>query len=197
MSVGVVTGANGSATGSTDARLEAFWWETIRACPEVADLVQRRDASAPTSCRTGSAWRRARTGPSWAHEPVGDGMGGRRRRGDVRRPDPLFRRDAGPAERHRAAYTFNTPRRRPELVPGVALAGVRRLHARRSGARSCARPPLSTGTTAPPSPGGGKAQQLRQPQRGGLSSTIVRRSPWRRPASFPVPSRDRPGQPSC
>jgi clorobiocin biosynthesis protein Clo-hal len=118
MSVGVVTRREGLARRLRGRGLERFWWDTIRSCPEVAELV--RGASLRSDVLPGgkrvaasqdwSNWACRPTGPGWA--AGGD---------SAVFVDPVLSSGVTLAMQsgHRAAYTFNTARLQPELEAGA------------------------------------------------------------------------------
>src|SRR5205085_3073815 len=94
--------------------VEAFYWEMIRACPEVAALLEGaeiRDDVLPGGKRVGVT----RDWSSWAPDPVGDGWASA---GDAAVfVDPILSTGVTLAVQsgHRAAYTLSTAHARPEL----------------------------------------------------------------------------------
>jgi flavin-dependent dehydrogenase len=119
MSVGAVTNTAHFRDRLKDIDLESFFWEMLHACPEVADLVKDarlRDDVLPDKKRVACS----RDWSSWATEPCGDGWAAA---GDAAIfVDPILSSGVTLAMQsaHRAAYTFNTARTRPEL-PREAL----------------------------------------------------------------------------
>jgi len=119
MSVGAVTNTAHFRDRLKDVDLETFFWEMLHACPEVADLVKDarlRDDFLPEGRRVACS----RDWSSWATEPLGDGWAAV---GDAAIfVDPILSSGVTLAMQsaHRAAYTFNTARERPEL-PSRAL----------------------------------------------------------------------------
>ena len=114
MSVGVVTRRDWLRKALRKSGLEAFWWRTIQSCPEIARLV--RGATVRTDVLPGGK-RVAATQDwsSWADRPVGAGWAAA---GDSAMfVDPILSSGVTLAMQsgHRAAYTFNTARSRPEL----------------------------------------------------------------------------------
>jgi clorobiocin biosynthesis protein Clo-hal len=122
MSVGVVTRREWLADRLRSQGLEAFWWDSIRSCPEVADLVRSatlRSDVLPGGKRVAasqdwSAWAKQPTGGGWA--AAGD---------SAVFVDPILSSGVTLALQsgHRAAYTFNTARSHPEL-PAESLWGA-------------------------------------------------------------------------
>ncbi len=118
MSVGVVTRREGLAKQLRGRGLEQFFWDSVRSCPEVAELV--RDASLRNDVLPGgkrvaasqdwSNWARQTVGPGWA--AGGD---------SAVFVDPVLSSGVTLAMQsgHRAAYTFNTARLQPELDAGA------------------------------------------------------------------------------
>lgn len=122
MSVGVVTRREWLADQLRTQGVESFWWDTIRSCPEVADLVRSatlRSDVLPNGKRVAvsqdwSAWARQPTGKGWA--AAGD---------SAVFVDPILSSGVTLALQsgHRAAYTFNTVRSHPDL-PAESLWGA-------------------------------------------------------------------------
>ncbi|HZF53856.1 MAG TPA: NAD(P)/FAD-dependent oxidoreductase [Polyangiaceae bacterium] len=114
MSVGAVTNTAHFRDRLKDVDLETFFWEMLRSCPEVADLVKDarlRDDFLPDGKRVACS----RDWSSWASEPQGDGWAAV---GDAAVfVDPILSSGVTLAMQsaHRAAYTFNTARARPDL----------------------------------------------------------------------------------
>ncbi len=116
MSVGVVTRRDWLATRLRTQGLEAFFWDTIRSCPEVADLVRHAtlrtdvlpDGKRVAASQDWSTWAARPTGPGWV--AAGD---------SAVFIDPILSSGVTLALQsgHRAAYTFNTVRLHPELSP--------------------------------------------------------------------------------
>ncbi len=118
MSVGVVTRRESLGKQLRTRDLEHFWWDTIRSCPEVADLV--RTASVPTDILPGGKRVAAsQDWSTWATRPIGSGWAAA---GDSAAfVDPILSSGLTLALQsgHRAAYTFNTARRHPEFEVGA------------------------------------------------------------------------------
>lgn len=114
MSVGAVTRRDHFTDRLKDVDLEAFWWEMLQSCPEVKDLV--KNASVRTDILpNGQRVAASQDWSSWAKEPVGDGWAAA---GDAAIfVDPILSSGVTLALQsgHRAAYTFNTARFRPDL----------------------------------------------------------------------------------
>lgn len=114
MTVGAVTNTRHFKDRLKDVDLEAFFWEMLRSCPEVAGLVEDaklRDDILPNGARVGAC----RDWSSWAREPVGDGWAAA---GDAAMfVDPILSTGVTLALQtgHRAAYTWLTARARPDL----------------------------------------------------------------------------------
>lgn len=114
MSVGVVTNSAHFKDRLQNVDVESFYWEMIRACPEVAAMLDGavvRDDVLPGGKRIGVS----RDWSSWAPEPVGDGWAAA---GDAAFfVDPILSTGVTLAVQsaHRAAYTLNTARSRPDL----------------------------------------------------------------------------------
>jgi clorobiocin biosynthesis protein Clo-hal len=114
MSVGVVTNRDHFKDALKDVDVEEFWWDTLRACDELSELV--KDATLRTDILPGG--RRVAVSQdwsSWARSPVGPGWAAA---GDASVfVDPILSQGLTLALQsgHRAAYTFNTAHRRPEL----------------------------------------------------------------------------------
>jgi flavin-dependent dehydrogenase len=114
MTVGAVTNTRHFKDCLKGIDLESFFWEMLRACPEVADLVKDarlRDDILPCGARVSACqdWS------SWAKQPVGAGWASA---GDAAMfVDPILSTGVTLALQtgHRAAYTFLTARARPEL----------------------------------------------------------------------------------
>ena len=118
MSVGVVTRRESLGKQLRTRDLEHFWWDTIRSCPEVADLV--RTASVRTDILPGGKRVAAsQDWSTWATRPIGSGWAAA---GDSAAfVDPILSSGLTLALQsgHRAAYTFNTARRHPEFEAGA------------------------------------------------------------------------------
>lgn len=116
MSVGVVTRTDHFTDRLKNIDLETFWWEMIRSCPEVSHLLEKatvRTDILPSGKRVAAS----RDWSSWAKEPVGPGWAAA---GDAAVfVDPILSSGVTLALQsgHRAAYTFNTARFRPDLDP--------------------------------------------------------------------------------
>lgn len=114
MSVGAVTRKQHFKDRLKDVDLESFWWEMLRSCPEVADLV--RNAELRTDILpAGKRVAASQDWSSWAPSPVGSGWAAA---GDAAIfVDPILSSGVTLAlqSAHRAAYTFLTARARPEL----------------------------------------------------------------------------------
>lgn len=114
MTVGAVTNTRHFKDRLKDVDLETFFWEMLRSCPEVADLVSEaelRDDILPGGARVGAC----RDWSSWAKEPVGEGWAAA---GDAAMfVDPILSTGVTLALQtgHRAAYTWLTARARPDL----------------------------------------------------------------------------------
>lgn len=114
MTVGVVTNRHHFADQLKRVDLEAFFWRSLRSCPEVAGLIERaslRDDILPDGARVGACqdWS------SWAKQTVGDGWAAA---GDAAMfVDPILSTGVTLALQtgHRAAYTWLTARARPDL----------------------------------------------------------------------------------
>lgn len=116
MSVGVVTRRDYFQTQLRDTDLESFWWDSLRSCPEVADLIKRarlRTDILPNGKRVAasqdwSSWARQSTGAGWA--AAGDA---------AIFVDPILSSGVTLAMQsaHRAAYTHLTALARPDLAP--------------------------------------------------------------------------------
>lgn len=121
MSVGAVTHTRHFKKGlmECDRDLEAFWWEMLRSCPEVADLV--RNATLRTDMLpNGKRVAASQDWSSWARTPVGNGWASA---GDAAIfVDPILSSGVTLALQsgHRAAYTFNTALTRTD-VPADSL----------------------------------------------------------------------------
>ena len=112
--------------------LETFWWDTIRSCPEVADLV--REATLRTDVLPGRQAGRGQPGLVHVGDPADrPRLGGGRRFGRLRRSDSLVRRDAGAAERTPRGVHVQHRAPASRAVGPVALGRLRRLHQGRSG----------------------------------------------------------------
>jgi clorobiocin biosynthesis protein Clo-hal len=124
MSVGAVTNTAHFKDRLKDVDLETFFWEMLRSCPEVSDLVKDarlRDDFLPDGRRVACS----RDWSSWAPEPLGDGWASA---GDAAIfVDPILSSGVTLAMQsaHRAAYTWNTARSRPDL----SSAALWRAHA--------------------------------------------------------------------
>lgn len=124
MSVGAVTNSAHFKDRLKDVDLETFFWEMLRSCPEVRDLVKDarlRDDFLPNGKRVACS----RDWSSWAPEPLGEGWASA---GDAAIfVDPILSSGVTLAMQsaHRAAYTFNTARVRPDL----SSAALWRAHA--------------------------------------------------------------------
>lgn len=114
MSVGAVTNKDYFSDRLTHVDVEEFWWEMLRSCPEVADLV--RGATLRTDVLPhGKRVAVSQDWSSWARNPVGNGWA---TAGDAAAfVDPILSSGVTIALQggHRAAYTYNTMRMRPEL----------------------------------------------------------------------------------
>ncbi len=114
MSVGAVTNTAHFKDRLKNVDLETFFWEMLRSCPEVSDLV--KDAELRTDFLPGQKRVScSRDWSSWAEKPVGKGWAAV---GDAAIfIDPILSSGVTLAMQsaHRAAYTFNTARKRPEL----------------------------------------------------------------------------------
>lgn len=114
MSVGAVTNTAHFKDRLKNVDLETFFWEMLRSCPEVRDLVKDaslRDDFLPNQKRVSCS----RDWSSWAEKPQGKGWAAV---GDAAIfVDPILSSGVTLAMQsaHRAAYTFNTARKRPEL----------------------------------------------------------------------------------
>lgn len=114
MSVGVVTNTAHFKDRLQSVDLDTFFWEMIRACPEVHTLLEGarlRDDVLPNGARIAAC----RDWSSWAEDPVGDGWAAA---GDAALfVDPILSTGVTLAVQsaHRAAYTFNTVKNHPEL----------------------------------------------------------------------------------
>jgi flavin-dependent dehydrogenase len=114
MSVGVVTHTRSFTEKMREGDPESLWREMVQSCPEVAGLVKHatvRTDMLPNGRRFGVSqdWS------SWSRTPVGDGWASA---GDAAIfVDPILSSGVTLALQsgHRAAYTFTTARRRPEL----------------------------------------------------------------------------------
>lgn len=114
MTVGVVTNSRHFKDQLKGLDLESFFWESLRSCPEVADLAKNarlRDDILPNGQRVAACqdWS------SWARKPVGDGWAAA---GDAAMfVDPILSTGVTLALQtgHRAAYTYLTAKARPEL----------------------------------------------------------------------------------
>ncbi|MCB9759075.1 MAG: tryptophan 7-halogenase [Alphaproteobacteria bacterium] len=114
MSVGCVTRTEHFRERMKEVSLEEFYWETLRGCPEVADLItdaSLRDDIMPNgarvrACQDWSSWARRFVGPGWAS--AGDA---------AVFIDPIISSGMTRAmlSAHRAAYTFLTQHARPEV----------------------------------------------------------------------------------
>jgi clorobiocin biosynthesis protein Clo-hal len=119
MSVGAVTRTDHFKDRLKNLDLESFFWEMMRACPEVKDLVkdaELRDDILPKNQRVAAI----RDWSSWTPHPVGPGWAAA---GDAAVfVDPILSTGVTIAlqSAHRAAYTYNTARARPDL-PADAL----------------------------------------------------------------------------
>ncbi len=128
MSVGAVTKAEHFKDRLKDVDLESLFWEMLRSCPEVADLVKDaslREDILPRGERVGAI----RDWSSWAPDPVGPGWAAA---GDAAVfIDPILSTGVTIAlqSAHRAAYTYNTARKRPEIA-GADLWGAYRDYLR-------------------------------------------------------------------
>jgi clorobiocin biosynthesis protein Clo-hal len=114
MSVGAVTRTEKFKRNLGDDDLETFWWRMLRSCPEVCDLV--KNASLRTDILPdGKRVAASQDWSSWARSPIGDGWAAA---GDAAIfVDPILSSGVTLAMQsgHRAAYTFNTMRSRPDL----------------------------------------------------------------------------------
>ncbi len=114
MSVGAVTRTEKFKRNLGDDDLEAFWWRMLNSCPEISGLVKNatvRTDMLPDGKRVAASqdWS------SWARSPIGKGWAAA---GDAAIfVDPILSSGVTLAIQsgHRAAYTFNTMRSRPEL----------------------------------------------------------------------------------
>ena len=114
MSVGAVTRTEKFKRNLGDDDLEAFWWRMLNSCPEISGLVKNatvRTDMLPDGKRVAASqdWS------SWARSPIGKGWAAA---GDAAIfVDPILSSGVTLAMQsgHRAAYTFNTMRSRPEL----------------------------------------------------------------------------------
>lgn len=122
MSVGAVTHAGHFRDRLRDVDLEAFFWEMLRACPEVEGLTRGAtlrddvldDGQRVAASRDWSSWARRPVGPGWA--AAGDA---------AVFIDPILSSGVTLAlqSAHRAAGTLVTQLARPEL-PAEALWGA-------------------------------------------------------------------------
>jgi flavin-dependent dehydrogenase len=114
MSVGAVTHRDHFRDRLRDVDLETFWWDMLRSCPEVSELI--RGATLRTDVLPGGARVAAsRDWSSWARRPFGDGWAAA---GDAAAfIDPILSSGVTLALQsgYRAACTFNTARTRPWL----------------------------------------------------------------------------------
>lgn len=114
MTVGAVTNTRHFKDRLEHVDLETFFWEMVRSCPEVAGLVEDaelRDDVLPRGARVAAC----RDWSSWAKNPVGDGWAAA---GDAAMfVDPILSTGVTLALQtgHRAAYTWLTQRRSPEI----------------------------------------------------------------------------------
>lgn len=116
MSVGAVTRKDFFKDRLREVEVEELWWEMLRSCPEVADLVESatlRSDILPGGKRVGVSqdWS------SWARSPIGNGWAAA---GDAAVfVDPILSSGVTLAVQsgHRAAYTFNTARSRSDIPP--------------------------------------------------------------------------------
>ncbi len=114
ISVGVVTRTEHFKRGVAALDLEAFFWGALRGCREIEPLIRRahlRDDVMPGGRRVAAhkdwtGWARSPIGPGWA--AAGDA---------AIFVDPILSSGLTLAVQsgHRAAYTYNTARKRPEL----------------------------------------------------------------------------------
>ena len=119
MSVGAVTRTEKFKRQLGDDDLETFWWRMLNSCPEVSGLV--KNATVRTDILPdGKRVAASQDWSSWARSPIGKGWAAA---GDAAIfVDPILSSGVTLAMQsgHRAAYTFNTMRSRPEL-DGEAL----------------------------------------------------------------------------
>jgi flavin-dependent dehydrogenase len=114
MSVGAVTHRDHFRDRLRDVDLETFWWDMLRSCPEISELVEGatlRTDVLPDGKRVAAS----RDWSSWARRPVGEGWAAA---GDAAAfVDPILSSGVTLALQsgHRAACTFNTARARPGL----------------------------------------------------------------------------------
>ncbi|MGH9802998.1 MAG: NAD(P)/FAD-dependent oxidoreductase, partial [Blastocatellia bacterium] len=114
MSVGAVTRTEKFKRQLGDDDLETFWWRMLNSCPEISGLIKNatvRTDMLPEGKRVAASqdWS------SWARSPIGKGWVAA---GDAAIfVDPILSSGVTLAMQsaHRAAYTFNTMRSRPEL----------------------------------------------------------------------------------
>jgi clorobiocin biosynthesis protein Clo-hal len=114
MSVGAVTHRDHFRDRLRDVDLETFWWDMLRSCPEVSELI--RGATIRTDVLPdGQRVAASRDWSSWARRPYGEGWAAA---GDAAAfVDPILSSGVTLALQsgYRAACTFNTARRRPWL----------------------------------------------------------------------------------
>lgn len=116
ISCGVVTHTAHFKARLKEIDLEQFFWDALRGCPEVAPLVEHatlRDDLLPKGRRV----QATKDWSSWTPTPVGPGFACA---GDAAIfIDPVLSSGLTMALQsgHRAAYTFNTLRKRPDLDP--------------------------------------------------------------------------------
>lgn len=114
MSVGVVTRKDFFKERLRSVDPETLWWEMLRSCPEVSELIEHakvRTDILPEGRRVAVSadWS------SWARRPIGSGWAAA---GDAAVfVDPILSSGVTLAVQsgHRAAYTYNTARERPDL----------------------------------------------------------------------------------
>ena len=114
MTVGAVTNTRHFKDRLQDVDLETLFWEMLRSCPEVAGLVENatlRNDVLPNGARVAACqdWS------SWAKEPIGEGWAAA---GDAAMfVDPILSTGVTLALQtgHRAAYTWLTARKRPDV----------------------------------------------------------------------------------
>jgi flavin-dependent dehydrogenase len=119
MSVGAVTRRDHFQDRLASVDLEDFWWEMLRSCPEVSELV--KGATLRTDVLPGGKRVAAsQDWSSWARSPVGDGWAAA---GDAAVfVDPILSSGVTLALQsgYRAAFTYNTVRARPD-IPAASL----------------------------------------------------------------------------
>lgn len=114
ISVGAVTNTQHFRDRLRNVDLESFFWEMVRGCPEIEPLIRNaylRDdfignGRRVAAHRDWSGWASQPTGPGWA--AAGD---------SAIFVDPILSSGLTMAVQsgHRAAYTYNTARKRPDL----------------------------------------------------------------------------------